>query len=269
MSIKTVLITGCSSGFGLETAKYFLARGWRVVATMRSPNVALFPASERLELLPLDVTDESSVRRAVEDAGRIDALVNNAGIGLIGALEGTSLTTAQEVFATNVLGPIALMQAVIPQFRERREGIIVNVSSVVALTPFPLLSVYSASKAALNALTQSAALELGAFNVRVALVAPGRAPDTDFGKNAQPRMQGVIPEPYAEYAKSIFAGMRESAQPVTQANDVVAAVWRAVTDPSSPILLPAGADAVALVNRLWKTPDLGDQGRAPIAEKVA
>jgi NAD(P)-dependent dehydrogenase (short-subunit alcohol dehydrogenase family) len=109
----------------------------------------------------------------------------------------------------------------------------------------PLLAVYTASKAAVNAFTESLALELQPFNVRVSLVLPGRAPETRFGQNAQPRIQGGIPEAYADLAKNVFAGWAQSSA-ITQALDVAEAVWRAATDPSSPVRIAAGADAVAL-----------------------
>ena len=204
--MKTVLITGCSSGFGLETARYFLDRDWKVIATMRTPREDVLPRSERLRVLALDVTDPESIRQAVDAAGPIDVLVNNAGIGVLGVLEGTSMETAREVFETNTLGTMAVTQAVLPQFRQRKAGVIVNVTSSVTLKPLPLLSVYTASKAAVNAFTESLALELQPFNVRVSLVLPGRAPETRFGENAQPRMQGGIPEAYAGLAQSVFAG---------------------------------------------------------------
>jgi NAD(P)-dependent dehydrogenase (short-subunit alcohol dehydrogenase family) len=240
--MKAVLITGCSSGFGLETARYFLDRGWRVIATMRSPREHLLPRSEHLSVLALDVTDPESIRQAVDAAGPIDVLVNNAGIGVLGALEGTSMAVAREVFETNTLGTIAVTQAVLPQLRQRKAGVIVNVTSSVTLKPLALLSVYSASKAAVNAFTESLALELRQFNVRVRLVLPGRAPETRFGENAQPRMQGGIPEAYAGLAQSVFAGWAQSSA-VTRPLDVAEAVWRAANDPSSPVRMAAGADA--------------------------
>jgi NAD(P)-dependent dehydrogenase (short-subunit alcohol dehydrogenase family) len=244
--MKTVLITGCSSGFGLVTARYFLDRDWRVVATMRTPREDVLPRAERLRVLALDVTDPQSVREAVDAAGSIDVLVNNAGIGMLGALEGTSMQTVREVFETNTLGTMAVTQGVLPQFRQRKAGIIVNVTSSVTLKPLALLSVYTASKAAINAFTESLALELQPFNVRVSLVLPGRAPETRFGENAQPRMQGGIPEAYAGLAQSVFAGWQQSSA-VTHALDVAEAVWRAANDPSCPVRMAAGADAVALI----------------------
>jgi NAD(P)-dependent dehydrogenase (short-subunit alcohol dehydrogenase family) len=243
--MKTVLITGCSSGFGLETARYFLDRDWKVIATMRSPREDVLPSSERLRVIALDITAPDSIRQAVDGAGPIDVLVNNAGIGMLGALEGTSMETAREVFETNTLGTMAMTQAVLPLFRQRRAGVIVNVTSTVTLRPLPLLSVYTASKAAINAFTESLALELRQFNVRVILVLPGRAPETRFGENARPRIQGGIPEAYAALGQSVFAGWAQSSV-VTRPLDVAEAVWRAANDPSCPVRVAAGADAEAL-----------------------
>lgn len=244
--MKTILITGCSSGFGLETVRYFLERDWNVIATMRSPREDVLPAAKNLRVLALDVADGDSIRRALEAAGPIDALVNNAGIGVLNALEGMSMDTAREVFETNTLGTIAMTQAVLPQFRARRSGVIVNVTSSVTLKPLPLLSVYTASKAAVNAFTESLALELEQYNIRVRIVMPGRSPSTRFGENARTRMQHGFPEPYAALGQSIFAAVQDQATPVTHASDVAEAVWRAVTDPAAPMRTPAGADAVAL-----------------------
>jgi NAD(P)-dependent dehydrogenase (short-subunit alcohol dehydrogenase family) len=245
--MKTILITGCSSGFGLETARYFLERDWRVIATMRTPRTDLLPPSANLRVLPLDVADAASIRNVIEAAGPVDVLVNNAGIGMLGALEGTSLDKVREVFETNTFGAMAMTQAVLPQMRERKAGVVINVTSSVTLKSLPLLSVYTASKAAVNAFTESLALELAQFNVRVNLVLPGRAPTTSFGANAQPRMQGAIPEAYAAMAQHVFAGWQQSTEEVTQAVDVAQAVWQAATDPAAPMRIAAGADAVALM----------------------
>jgi NAD(P)-dependent dehydrogenase (short-subunit alcohol dehydrogenase family) len=246
--LKTVLITGCSSGFGLDIAKYFLERDWKVVATMRSPREGLLPDSENLVILPLDVKCDDSVRQAVDAAGPIDALVNNAGIGWLNAVEGTPMDVVADIFETNTFGTIRMIQAVLPQFRARKAGMIVNVTSSVTMKSLPLLSVYTASKAAVNAFTESVAIELAPFGIDVKIVLPGAAPDTSFGKTAMGRMQGNggFPEPYADYAQGIIAGMMQNRAAVTRSSDVADAVWRAVTDPSSPMRLPAGADALAL-----------------------
>jgi NAD(P)-dependent dehydrogenase (short-subunit alcohol dehydrogenase family) len=247
--MKTVLITGCSSGFGLVTAQYFLDHGWKVIATMRTPRQDVLPPAAHLRVLALDVTDADSVRQAVEAAGPINVLVNNAGIGVLGALEGTTMATAREVFETNTLGTMAMTKAVLPQFRQRQAGVIVNVTSSVTLKSLPLLSVYTASKAAVNAFTESLALELQPFNVRMKLVLPGRAPDTRFGANAQTRMQGSIPEAYTDLAQRVFADWAQSTE-VTQAQDVAEAVWRAANDPSCPMRLVAGADALTVAESI-------------------
>lgn len=242
--MKTVLITGCSSGFGLDTARYFLDRGWKVIATMRRPREDVLPHSEHLRVLALDVTDPHSIQQAIEAAGPIDVLVNNAGIGMFGALEDTSMDAIRNVFETNTFGTMAMTQAVVPQFRQRKAGIIINVTSTVTVIPLTLLSVYTASKAAVNAFTESLALELQPFNIRVSLVLPGRAPDTRFGENAQDRI--LIPEAYAELAQSVFAQWGQSSD-ITLPQDVSEAVWRAATDPAAPPRLAAGADARLLM----------------------
>ena len=120
---NTVLITGSSSGYGLETARHFLAAGWRVIATMRTPRPGLFAASDNVRVLPLDVPDPRSIAAVVAEAGPLDVLVNNAGIGLMGAFEVTPMTTVREIFETNTFGTMAMTQAVLPQFRQRRTGV--------------------------------------------------------------------------------------------------------------------------------------------------
>lgn len=245
--MKTVLITGCSSGFGLEIARHFLDRDWRVVATMRTPREDVLPRSDRLSVLALDVKDPQSIRAAIEAAGPVDVLVNNAGIGFLNALEGTPMDTARDIFETNTLGTIAMAQAVVPQLRERRAGVIINVTSTVTCRPLHLLSVYTASKAAVNAFSASLALELEQFDVRVRVVLPGRAPSTRFGENAQARMKEGFPEPYSALVQQVFANWQKETA-VTHASDVAEAVWLAATDPSSPFSIPAGEDAVEWYN---------------------
>ncbi|SEF07796.1 Short-chain dehydrogenase [Burkholderia sp. WP9] len=243
--MKTVLITGCSSGFGLEIARYFLTRDWQVVATMRTPRADVLPRSDRLRVLALDVTDPESIRKAVVAAGPIDVLVNNAGFGAASPAELIPMATVRDIFETNTFGTIALTQAVLRQFRQRQAGVIVNVTSSVTLKALPLIAAYSASKAAVNAFTESTALEVEPFGVRVRLVLPGRAPDTRFGENARTRIHGFDHVSYADLAGRVVAGLQDASSPITRAGDVAEAVWRAATDPSSPMRIPAGADAEA------------------------
>src|SRR5499433_4193038 len=120
--MKTVLITGCSSGYGLETARHFYAQGWNVIATMRTPREGILPQSNRLRVLALDVTKPRSIAAAIDASGPLDVLVNNAGIGVIGVFEATPMSTVREVFETNTFGVMAMTQAVLPQFRSRRFG---------------------------------------------------------------------------------------------------------------------------------------------------
>jgi NAD(P)-dependent dehydrogenase (short-subunit alcohol dehydrogenase family) len=243
--MKTVLITGCSSGYGLETARHFHAHGWNVIATMRNPREDLLPRSERLRVVALDVTKPHSIATALEASGPIDVLVNNAGIGVVGAFEATPMATTREVFETNTFGAIAMTQAVVPQFRARRSGVVVNVTSSVTLTPMPLAAVYTASKMAIEGFTASLAFELEFFGVRVKLVEPGYGPTTRFTANAGSRLDGLIPEAYAPFAQPIFAAFAKPAA-VTTESDVADAVWRAANDTSGQLRFPAGADAVAL-----------------------
>lgn len=242
--MKTILITGCSSGFGLETARHFLDRDWAVVATMRTPRKDVLPASKSLRVLALDLAAPDNIRQAIEAAGPIDAIVNNAGVGAAAPFEVAAMSTIREVFETNVYGTMAVTQAVLPHFRERRAGVVVNVTSAVTLRALPLIAAYSASKAAVNAFTESLALELEQFGVRAHLVIPGRAPETRFAENGRSRMQGLDHQAYADLVKGFTAGFSEPG-PITHPQDVAEAVWRAVTDPSSPLRIPAGADAVA------------------------
>jgi len=229
MHMKTVLITGCSSGYGLETARHFHAQGWHVIATMRTPREDVLPRSERLRVLALDVTRPESIAAVVAEAGPIDVPVNNA----------------PQIFETNTFGAMAMTQAVIPQFRARRSGVVVNVTSSVTLAPMPLVSVYTASKTAIEGFTGSLAHELQAFNVRVKLVEPGYGPTTRFTQNSDTRIEDAIPAPYMAFAAPILAAFAKPAA-VTTERDVAETVWRAANDVSGQLHYPAGPDAVAL-----------------------
>ncbi|MGD9800501.1 MAG: SDR family oxidoreductase [Parvularculaceae bacterium] len=243
--MQTVLITGASSGYGLETARYFHDQGWRVIATMRTPREDILQQSTRMRVLPLDVTEPDSIATALKAAGSIDALVNNAGIGLVGAFEATPMSYVRKVFETNTFGVMAMTQAVIPQFRDRRSGVIVNVTSSVTLAPMPLAAAYTASKQAIEGFTGSLAHELGHFGVRAKLVEPGYAPTTRFAANSELRVADLIPEAYAEFAAPIFSGFSNPTL-VTTERDVAEAVWAAANDLGGQLRFPAGADAMAL-----------------------
>jgi NAD(P)-dependent dehydrogenase (short-subunit alcohol dehydrogenase family) len=245
--MQTILITGTSSGYGRETARYFLANGWKVIAAMRSPDPEILPRSEYLRILRLDVTSDESIAAAIHAAGPIDVLVNNAGIGLVGAFEATPMAQIRKVFDTNTLGAMAMAQAVIPQMRARRSGAIVNVTSSVTLAPMPLAAAYTASKQSIEGFTGSVAHELGCFGIRAKLVEPGYAPTTRFAQNSSVRLEDLIPEAYAEFAKPIFAAFAHPLM-TTKESDVAEAVWAAVHDTAGRLRFPAGPDAVALAN---------------------
>lgn len=244
--MKTILITGASSGFGRETARHFLDQGWRVIATMREPTSSVLPDSERMRILALDVTDAASIDRALTEAGPIDALVNNAGAGLLGTLEGLPIDATRELFELNTFGTMAVTQRALPGFRQQGSGVIVNVSSAVTLQPFPLLSAYTASKAAMEAFSEGLALETAPFGIRVRLVLPGRAPETAFSSTARARSKDGIHPAYLEWAGNMLAKAPPVPSDLTTTIDVAKAVWRAVTEDTSPFRIPAGADAVSL-----------------------
>jgi NAD(P)-dependent dehydrogenase (short-subunit alcohol dehydrogenase family) len=173
MSAKVVLITGASSGIGAACAELLAGRGFLVYGSSRNPDFR--PSAYRA--LQMDVRDDQSVDRAVsrviEEAGSIDALVNNAGCGLAGAIEDTQTQEAVRQMDVNFMGAFRVTRAVLPGMRQRRNGVIVNVSSLGGLFGLPFQSFYSASKFALEGFTESLCHEVGSFGIRVALVEPG------------------------------------------------------------------------------------------------
>lgn len=242
--MKTILITGTSSGYGLETARYFHDRGWNVIATMRTPREDVLPASERITVLPLDVTDAESIAAAVAAAGPIDVLVNNAGIGGIGVVEAMPMEKARELFETNTFAVMAMTKAVIPQFRERGSGVIVNITSSVVLANMPLTAMYKASKMATEGFTASLALELASVGVQAKLVQPGYGPTTRFTANGGD-ISPFLPETYAAFSTPILEAFSVQGNTTTPL-DVAEGVWRAVHDTTGTLRFPAGPDAVAL-----------------------
>ena len=198
-----------------------------------------------MRVLALDVTKPESITAAIDACRPIDVLVNNAGIGVVGAFEATPMATTREVFEANTFGVIAMTQAVLPQFRGRRSGVVVNVTSSATLAPMPLTAVYTASKAAIEGFTASLEHELLAFDIRVKLVEPGYCPDTSFTQNSGSRLNGLIPEAYRPFAEPIFAAFAKP-ELVTTETDVAEAVWLAANDVSGQLRYPAGPDAVAL-----------------------
>jgi NAD(P)-dependent dehydrogenase (short-subunit alcohol dehydrogenase family) len=251
--MAVALITGCSSGFGLLTALHFARAGHTVVATVRDPAgaTALRAAIEEehlpVEVVALDVTEAASVERAVagvlQTHGRVDVAVNNAGISLRGAVEDTSLDHARQVLETNVLGPLRVVRAVLPAMRARRQGVIVNVSSVAGKVAQPFGGMYAASKFALEAMSEALHYEVRPFGIRVAIVEPGHFV-TRLGENrlaADPDGDS----PYAELRRRwevAAAGLPGRGQPGDPAS-VAAAIYEAATTPDHPLRRLVGADA--------------------------
>src|SRR5688500_14549662 len=175
---KVVLITGAPSGIGKETAKLFQAKNWKVAATMRSPEKAEdLGRIADVETFRLDVTDTgsitSAVKGAIEKFGRIDAVVNNAGYGLLGPFEAASPEQIERQFETNVFGVFNVCREIIPYFRTQKRGTIVNITSLGGRVAFPFSSLYNATKFAIEGFTESLQYELEAFNIRVKLIEPG------------------------------------------------------------------------------------------------
>jgi NAD(P)-dependent dehydrogenase (short-subunit alcohol dehydrogenase family) len=171
---RVVLITGASSGIGRATAELLAARGHRVFGGLRSASTARPLAG--VEVVPLDVRDEASVRSCVEEvrrrAGRIEVLINNAGVNLVGAVEETGISQTQALFDTNVIGVLRMIQAVLPDMRRQGAGLIVNVSSILGVMPAPFMGIYASSKHAIEGLSESLDHEVRAFGIRVVLIEP-------------------------------------------------------------------------------------------------
>jgi len=174
---RVVLITGCSTGIGRACAPYLAARGWRVVATARRIETIRDLAGENVDVLPLDVADESSRVNAIEEtlkrAGRIDALVNNAGYSQSGPLAEVTLDEMRTQFETNLFGAFRLAQLALPHLRKQKSGRIVNVSSVVGRMVFPFGGLYCGTKWAMEAMSDTLRVELKPFGVSVSVVEPG------------------------------------------------------------------------------------------------
>lgn len=262
---STILITGCSSGFGKASASLFLARGWNVIATMRTPKPDLFEESDRLLILPLDVTQPDTIASAIETGiarfGKIDVFVNNAGIGYFGAHEAVSDHAIRQLFETNTFGVMAANRAILPHMRERGAGTIINVTSSVGIAPMPLVAAYSASKYAIEGFSESLAYEAGVLGIRVKIVQPGLAPTTHFSANSGALGGYPVPPAYAGHAGRYFQSMQEYPTSYTTEEDVANAVYAAATDGTDKLRYPAGADSVMLAELRASLPEQEFIGR--------
>jgi len=251
---KRWLITGVSSGFGLELARAALARGDTVVGTLRQRAQAdnfekLAPGRSHAVLL--DVTRAAdiapAVQQAMQKAGGIDVLVNNAGYGLFGAVEEVSDAEARHVMETNFFGALAVTRALLPQLREQRSGHIFNISSAAGVIGFPGCGLYSASKFALEGASEALAGELAPFGVRVTIVEPGGF-RTKFAGGSMRQAEQVLPAyedtPAGKARGSI--GRYDGRQPGDPAK-AAQAIITALQAPQAPLRLVLGADAVQMV----------------------
>jgi NAD(P)-dependent dehydrogenase (short-subunit alcohol dehydrogenase family) len=197
---QVVLITGCSTGIGHNLAQRLAQAGYQVVATARKPET-LDDLPVALKL-PLDVTQPETIQQAVERTlqqfGRIDVLVNNAGHAVRGVVEEVPEDQVQHIFDVNVFGVLRMVRAVAPQMRKQGNGRIINISSIVGRLPFPVNGVYSATKFALEALSDALRLEMTAFGVKVVLVEPGSI-KTSFDDTAQAHAQGILSNSNSPY----------------------------------------------------------------------
>ncbi|WP_114285512.1 SDR family oxidoreductase [Candidatus Halocynthiibacter alkanivorans] len=252
---KTILITGASTGIGKSTAKFFQARGWNVVATMRRPNDETeLTGLENVLVTHLDVTDESSVKSAVsaglERFGKIDALLNNAGYGAWGPLEAFSLDRIRQQFETNVFGLLATMQAVLPHMRAAGAGVIVNVSSIGGKMTFPLGTIYHGTKYAVEGISEAMTYELDRLGIKMKIVEPGVI-KTDFaGRSLDFNNDESMLEyqPVVQLAKANMAAAANGGYG-SEPELVAEVIWNAVTDGTSTLRYRAGADAVALLDQ--------------------
>ena len=250
-----VLITGCSSGFGLLTALKFARAGDKVVATMRTPDRAPAELTEPIakEKLPitlgrLDVCDPASIAAAVREAGPIDVLVNNAGIELRSSIEDASDADVKKQFDTNVFGTLRVMRAVLPQMRARRRGIIVNLSSIAGIVARPFGGLYSATKHALEAITEALHFEAAPFGVRVVLVEPGSY-GTRLLTNAFNGDGFDTRSPYwpiHERFEEALGRLRDGTGGMQDAQEVADLIYAAVSDPQPRLRYLVGRDATMI-----------------------
>jgi NAD(P)-dependent dehydrogenase (short-subunit alcohol dehydrogenase family) len=252
---KTVLITGCSSGFGRASALRFLAGGWNVVATMREPAADgdLDGRSDAL-VTRLDVRELASIAAAIDAGiarfGAIDAVVNNAGFGLHGIFEATPRERIDEQFAVNVFGVMDVIRAILPHFRKNRAGVIVNVSSGAGVFTLPMLSLYSASKHALEAFSESLSYELAPFGVRMKIVEPGGVTTTNFIRRSGAELgRTETPADYDGFLASmgaLFTALQKE-RGLATAEEVAQIIFDATGDPSERLRYVATKDIAPLV----------------------
>lgn len=247
---KTVLITGTTSGIGRATALKFLEEGWNVVAIVQKRTEAVLPSSERLLLLELDVTDKEKipaiVREAIAWKGGIDVIVNNAGYGLLGAFEYASEAEIEHEFATNFFAILRVTKEILPHFRERKSGVIVNISSMLGRIGLPFFSLYAATKWAVDGWSESMQYELEPFHIRIKIIEPGTV-KTNFFANSLRETHGDISEYNTPYS-GVIANTRARGELGEDPANVATIIYRAATDGSNKLRYVADSTARLLTN---------------------
>jgi NAD(P)-dependent dehydrogenase (short-subunit alcohol dehydrogenase family) len=257
---KTVLITGASTGFGKATVRLFVACGWNVVATMRQPELEQELTGLKDVLVNrLDVQDDKSIAESIHAGvtrfGRIDVLINNAGFGLFGLFETTSVEKIREQFDVNLFGVMNVTRAILPHFRANKSGLILNVSSGAGVFALPMISLYCASKFALEGFSESLSYELASQNITVKIIEPGGVVSTNFGKRsgAEAAHNSTITDYDAFVAdtNAVFAGLR-AARLATE-EDVANVMFNAATDGTNRLRYVATEDIEPLVKARRET----------------
>ena len=237
-----VLVTGAARAIGRATVDVLAARGHEVVATAR--DVSLLAGAPAARVLPLDVSDPTSVAAAVAQAGELDAVVNNAALTGFGPIETYPLESFVRVLDVNTVGPLRLAQAVVPGWRERGSGVLVNISSVQGKIGTPLEGAYAASKHALEAMSESMYFELGHFGIRVVIIEPGYiAPGMKHEDDH--RGPAVYADLHAQWSGSVSTLVGPGGRPGPEL--VADAVADAVEDPETPLRVEVGADAAMVL----------------------
>lgn len=246
-SSPVVLITGASSGIGQAAAHLFAERGWRVVATMRKPaDGAELAKRPGVTVLPLDVTDSTSVAAAVattlEQFGKIDVLVNNAGYGLFGPFETATDEQIRHQFATNVDGIFTVTRAVLPAMRRQGSGAIINVASLGGLITLPLFSLYNATKFAVVGFTESLSFELAPLGIRAKFIAPGGVA-TEFTGRSLARTFDESSNAYSDTVSKVMTAMGNRRGNYSTAASIAEVIFTAATDGTGQVMYLAGHDA--------------------------
>jgi len=251
--MKTIFITGASSGLGKATAKLFAGKGWKVIATMRNPkNESELNKLDNVTLLELDVTNQASIQKAADAASRlspIDVLFNNAGYGLAGPLEGYTDEQISRQFATNVLGVIRVTKALLPQLRKNNGGMIISTTSIGGLVTFPFASIYHATKWAIEGWSESMSFELAMHGIKVKTISPGGIA-TDFMSRS---LDLARHDAYASLFDKWMASFSNAGSPLqfSSADSIAQVVYEAATDGKDQLRYLAGPDAIATYdNRL-------------------